>query len=74
MHFIRSLILARLLSPYDFGCIGTLTIFITVFQIFVKIGFDSAIFVYLILAVAFRLQVLHDIREVAEIFFEKRKR
>ena len=43
VHFIRSLILARLLSPEDFGCIGTLTIFITVSQMFVNAGFGSAL-------------------------------
>ena len=43
LHFICSLILARLLSPDDFGCVGTLTIFITVSQMFVKAGFSSAL-------------------------------
>lgn len=43
LQFIVNLILARLLTPSDFGAIGMLTIFITVSQVFVDSGFGSAL-------------------------------
>lgn len=43
LSFIANIILARLLTPSDFGCIGMLTIFIAVSQTFVDGGFGSAL-------------------------------
>ena len=43
MQFIFSIILARLLSPPDYGVIGMLSIFIVIVQIFVESGFSKAI-------------------------------
>lgn len=41
--FIANLILARLLSPDDFGCVGMLAIFIAISQTFIEGGFGSAL-------------------------------
>lgn len=43
MQFVFSIILARLLTPNDYGVIGMLTIFITIIQLFVDSGFSKAI-------------------------------
>lgn len=43
LQFIVNLILARLLTPADFGCIGMLAIFIAVSQILIDGGFGSAL-------------------------------
>lgn len=43
LQFIANLILARLLMPSDFGCIGMLMIFIAVSQTIVEGGFGSAL-------------------------------
>lgn len=43
LSFIVNLILARLLLPADFGCIGMLAIFISVSQVLVDGGFGSAL-------------------------------
>lgn len=43
MQFVFSIILARLLSPPDYGVIGMLSIFIVIVQIFVESGFSKAI-------------------------------
>lgn len=43
VSFIANLILARLLSPEDYGCIGMLTIFIAVAQTFIDGGFGAAL-------------------------------
>lgn len=43
VHFISGIILARLLNPYDFGCIGMLTIFMTLTEAFIDGGFGSAL-------------------------------
>ena len=43
LAFVANLVLARLLSPDDFGCIGLLMIFISLSQIFVDGGFGSAL-------------------------------
>lgn len=43
ISFISSMVLARLLSPNDYGCIGMLMIFVTISQAFVDGGFASAL-------------------------------
>lgn len=43
IQFISGIILARLLTPYDYGCIGMLTIFMTLSQTFIDGGFGSAL-------------------------------
>lgn len=43
MHFVVNLVLTRILFPADFGCIGMLTIFISVSQTLVDGGFGSAL-------------------------------
>ena len=41
--FISGIILARLLTPYDYGCIGMLSIFMVVAEAFIDGGFGSAL-------------------------------
>ncbi len=41
--FISGIILARLLTPYDYGCIGMLSIFMVVAESFIDGGFGSAL-------------------------------
>ena len=43
IQFLTNLILARLLMPSDFGCIGMLAIFILVSQTIIDGGFGSAL-------------------------------
>ena len=43
IQFVSEIILARLLTPYDYGCIGMLTIFMTLAQTFIDGGFGSAL-------------------------------
>jgi len=43
INFIVGIILARLLSPVEFGVIGMITIFIALSQIFIDSGFSSAL-------------------------------
>ncbi len=43
VQFVIGVILARLLSPSDFGMIGMLTIFLSISQIFVDCGFSNAL-------------------------------
>ena len=43
ISFVSSIILARLLTPYDYGCIGMLAIFMTIASTFVDGGFASAL-------------------------------
>lgn len=43
IHFISGIILARLLTPYDYGCIGMLAIFLTLAEAFIDGGFGSAL-------------------------------
>ena len=43
VYFISSIILARLLTPHDYGCIGVLDIFIAVATIMIDGGFGSAL-------------------------------
>ena len=40
---VSNFILARLLSPEDYGCIGILAIFIVVAEVFINGGFASAL-------------------------------
>ena len=43
IQFISGIILARLLTPYDYGCIGMLTIFVVLAESFIDGGFGSAL-------------------------------
>lgn len=43
IQFISGIILARLLTPYDYGCIGMLTIFMVLSEAFIDGGFGSAL-------------------------------
>lgn len=43
IQFISGIILARLLTPYDYGCIGMLAIFMTLAEVFIDGGFGSAL-------------------------------
>ena len=43
IHFISGIILARLLTPDNYGCIGMLAIFMTVSNSFIDGGFGSAL-------------------------------
>lgn len=43
INFVSDIILARLLTPYDFGCVGMLTIFMVLAETFVDGGFGSAL-------------------------------
>lgn len=43
IQFVSGIILARLLTPYDYGCIGMLTIFMVLAQTFIDSGFGSAL-------------------------------
>lgn len=43
ISFVTNIVLARMLTPDDFGCIGMLAIFITVSNTFVDGGFGSAL-------------------------------
>lgn len=43
IQFISGIILARLLTPYDYGCIGMLTIFMLLAESFIDGGFGSAL-------------------------------
>lgn len=43
INFIIGIILARLLSPKEFGLIGMITVFITISQTFIDIGFTQAL-------------------------------
>ena len=39
IQFVSGIILARLLTPYDYGCIGMLSIFIVLADTFINGGF-----------------------------------
>jgi len=41
--FIVSIFLARILSPAEFGLVGMAMVFITVSQVFIDVGFASAL-------------------------------
>ena len=43
IHFISGIILARLLTPFDYGCIGMLSIFMVLADSFIDGGFGSAL-------------------------------
>ncbi len=43
IQFISGIILARLLTPYDYGCIGMLSIFMVLAEAFIDGGFGSAL-------------------------------
>lgn len=43
IQFISGIILARLLTPHDYGCIGMLTIFMVLAESFIDGGFGSAL-------------------------------
>lgn len=43
IQFISGIILARLLTPHDYGCIGMLAIFMTLANTFIDAGFGSAL-------------------------------
>ena len=43
IQFISGIVLARLLTPYDYGCIGMLMIFIVLSESFIDGGFGSAL-------------------------------
>lgn len=43
IQFISGIILARLLTPYDYGCIGMLGIFMVLAETFIDGGFGSAL-------------------------------
>lgn len=43
ISFVSTIVLARLLSPDDYGCIGLLAIFIVIAEVFVNGGFASAL-------------------------------
>ena len=43
IHFISGVILARLLTPHDYGCIGMLSIFMVLAESFIDGGFGSAL-------------------------------
>lgn len=43
IQFVSGIILARLLTPYDYGCIGMLMIFMVLAEAFVDGGFGSAL-------------------------------
>ena len=43
IQFISGIILARLLTPYDYGCIGMLAIFMALAESFIDGGFGSAL-------------------------------
>lgn len=43
IQFISGIILARLLDPADYGCIGMLAIFMSIANVFIDAGFGSAL-------------------------------
>ena len=43
IQFISGIILARLLTPFDYGCIGMLSIFMVLAEVFIDGGFGSAL-------------------------------
>lgn len=43
IQFISGIILARLLTPHDYGCIGMLAIFMVLAEVFIDGGFGSAL-------------------------------
>ena len=43
LQFVINLVLARMLTPDDFGCIGMILIFVAVSQVLIDGGFGSAL-------------------------------
>ena len=43
IHFVSGIILARLLTPFDYGCIGMLSIFMLLADAFIDGGFGAAL-------------------------------
>lgn len=43
LAFVSNIILARILSPSDYGCIGLLTVFLVISEVFVNGGFAAAL-------------------------------
>lgn len=43
IQFVSGIVLARLLTPFDYGCIGMLTIFMVLAEAFIDGGFGSAL-------------------------------
>ena len=43
IYFISGIFLARLLTPFDYGCIGMLSIFMVLADSFIDGGFGSAL-------------------------------
>ena len=43
IQFVSNLVLARLLSPDDFGVIGILMVFITLSNVFIDSGFSASL-------------------------------
>ena len=43
IQFVSGIILARLLTPYDYGCIGMLTVFVVLAEAFIDGGFGAAL-------------------------------
>lgn len=43
IQFVSGIVLARLLTPYDYGCIGMLNIFMVLAEAFIDGGFGSAL-------------------------------
>ena len=43
ISFVSGIILARLLTPHDYGCIGMLSIFMVLAEAFIDGGFGSAL-------------------------------
>lgn len=43
IQFISGIILARLLTPHDYGCIGMLSLFMVLAEVFIDGGFGSAL-------------------------------
>ena len=43
IQFVSGVILARLLTPHDYGCIGMITIFMVLAEAFIEGGFGSAL-------------------------------
>lgn len=43
IQFVLSLIIARLVTPYDYGVVAMLTVFLSIAQIFVDSGFSNAL-------------------------------
>lgn len=43
LSFLANIILARILTPSDFGCIGMIMVFVNISSVFIDAGFGSAI-------------------------------